>query len=154
MAPSPLVQNHAETWLVFVVYRQIKYRQIAEVSACCSDAVAQKTYKLTFCPRARRAGARRIIVNKITEQLFLSIKVTSPCCDDLDQSRNVRRLHSPVKLEPLEASSLGGPWWWCFLFSVVCCVLLCVQEAVGYPEYPPLAHTLSTTYPTMVSYYV
>jgi len=41
-------------------------------------------------------------------------------------------LHSPVKLEPLEAGSLGGPWWWCFMFYVVCCVLLCVQEAGGW----------------------
>jgi hypothetical protein len=41
-----------------------------------------------------------------------------------------------------------------FYVYVVCCVLLCVQEAVGSPECPPLAHTLSTTYPTMVLYYV
>ncbi len=40
------------------------------------------------------------------------------------------------------------------MFYVVCCVLLYVQEAVGSPECPPLAHTLSTTYPTMVSYYL
>ncbi len=78
----------------------------------------------------RQAAACRIIVNKITEQLVLSIKVTSPCCNDCDQSRDVRRLHSPVKLEPLEAGSLGGPWWWCFMFYVVCCVLFCVQEAI------------------------
>ncbi len=39
-----------------------------------------------------------MIVNKITEELVLSIKVTSPCCND-----------HPVKLEPLEAGSLGGP---------------------------------------------
>ncbi len=41
-----------------------------------------------------------------------------------------------------------------FYVYVVYCVLLCVQEAVGSPEYLPLAHTLSTTYPTMVLYYV
>jgi hypothetical protein len=33
MAPPPLVQNHAETLLLLVVYWQIKYCQIAEVSA-------------------------------------------------------------------------------------------------------------------------
>ncbi len=93
-------------------------------------------------------------MNKITEQLVLSIKVTLPCCNDRDQSRDVRRLHSPVKLEPLEAGSLGGTMVMVFMFYVVCCGLLCVQEAVGSPECPPLAHTLSTTYLTMVSYYV
>ena len=67
-----------------------------------------------------------------------SIKSASPCCDYYDQSCNVRQLHSPVKLEPLEASGLGGPWWrCCMLFLVVglcMCVfwLLCVREAVGF----------------------
>ncbi len=101
-----------------------------------------------------QAAACRIIVNEITEQSVLSIKVTLPCCNDRDRSCNVRQSHSPVKLEPPEARSLGGPWWQCFLFFVVCCVLLCVREVVGSLGCPPLAHTLSTTYRTMVSYYV
>ncbi len=33
-------------------------------------------------------------------------------------------------------------------------MLFCVREAVGSLGCPPLAHTLSTTYHTMVSYYV
>jgi hypothetical protein len=66
--------------------------------------------KLTFCPQVCQATACRIIVNKVKEQLVLLIKVTLPCYDDHDQLRDVRQLHSPVKLEPLEAGSLGGPW--------------------------------------------
>jgi hypothetical protein len=65
--------------------------------------------KLTYW---RQAAASRIIVNKITEQLVLFIKVTSPCCNDCDQSCNVLQLHSPVKLEPQEAGGIGmgGSW--------------------------------------------
>ena len=56
-----------------------------------------------------------------------SIKNTSLCCNDCDWSRNVRRLHSPVKLEPLEAGSLGRPWWrCCMLFLVLWVVCNCV----------------------------
>ncbi len=39
------------------------------------------------------------------------------------------------------------------VLCVVCCVLLCVQEAVGSPECPLLAHTLSTTYPIVLWYH-
>ncbi len=55
-------------------------------------------------------------------------------------------------IEAAGSRQLGGTMVMVFMFYVVCCVLLCVQEAVGSPECPPLAHTLSTTY--MVSYYV
>ncbi len=74
----------------------------------------------------------RIIVKYIKEKLVLSIKSTLPCCNDRDRLCDIRQLHSPVKLEPLEAGGLGdnGDGVLCFLLCVVCCVLLCVQEAV------------------------
>ncbi len=59
-----------------------------------------------------------------------------PCCDDCDRLRNIRQLYSPVKLEPLEAGGLGGPWWRCFCVVVVrCCV--CKRRLVL--RCPPLA---------------
>ncbi len=71
----------------------------------------------------RQAAACRIIVNKITEQLVLLIKVTSLYCEDRYQLCNVRQLHSPVKLEPHKRAAWGehGDGVFCFLLCVVCC---------------------------------
>ncbi len=44
------------------------------------------------------------------------------------------------KIGAAESWRLGGTIVTVFLFFVVCCVLLCVQEAVGSLACPPLAH--------------
>ncbi len=72
--------------------------------------------KLTLCPQARWSDVISKIVNKITEELVQSIKSTSPCFDDRAPSCDVRRLHLPLKLEPLGAGGLWGPWCRCFFF--------------------------------------
>ena len=71
--------------------------------------------KHTFCPCARRSAAYRIIVNKIKKKLVSHLKIASPCCGDRDRSRDIRRSHSPVNLEPLEAGGRGRSWCRCFL---------------------------------------
>jgi hypothetical protein len=130
----PLVQNCVETRWGPERYRKKKNRRKAQISARCFDAAAQKKHKgwhtkLTFSPRVRCTATCWKIVNKIKKLLVLSIKITSPCGNDRGQLRNVRRLHSPLKLEPLEASGWGGPWWSCFVcFLVVCCVCCCCER--------------------------
>ncbi len=132
LAPPPPVQNQVKTRWVLGRHPQIRYWRIAGVSVRHFDAVAQKkAFKNSPLVSKLAELLHRIILNKILEQLVLSMKVTSLCCNDCDQLRDVRWLHSPVNMEPLEAGGLGGPWWWCFTFYVVCCVLLCVQEAVA-----------------------
>jgi len=77
-----------------------------------------KTHLLS---RARWAAVNRILVNKIKNLLVWSIKVPLPDCNDRDRPRDVRRSHSPVKLELPGAGGLGGPWWRFFLWDW-CCV--------------------------------
>ncbi len=96
----------------------------------CAKKHEKQIIKLTFCPRAHQAAACRIIVNKIIEQLVVSMKVTFSCCNDCDQLRDVRRLHPPVKLEPLEAGGLRGQWWRCFMFLL--CVVCCCMCKIGW----------------------
>ena len=114
--------------------RQKEYRQVAGVSTRHFDKTSTKKHepslqKLTFCPRARWADAHRIKVNKIKVLLVSSIKITSPDRDDCDQLRDVRRSHSPVKLEPLGAGGLREPWWRCFFFQHVgLCVCACSPQ--------------------------
>ena len=82
----------------------------------------KKLKKLTFCPPARQADAHRIIVNKIKDELDSSIKITSPHRNHRDRSRDVRRSHLPLKLEPVEASGSWRSWCRCFFsFPVMCC---------------------------------
>ncbi len=74
-------------------------------------------------PRVRWANAHRIVVNKIKVLLVSSIKITSPDRDDCDRIRDVRRSHSPVKLEPL-----GAGWLWRTMVTMFCCLwgVVCV----------------------------
>ena len=81
--------------------------------------------KHTFCPSARWSAAYRIIGNKIKKKLVSRIKIASPCCGDQDRSCDIRRLHSPIKLEPLEAGGQERSWCWCFLEVVRCVVVVC-----------------------------
>ncbi len=59
--------------------------------------------------------------------LVSSIKITSLCCVDWDQSRNTRRSHSPMKLKPLEASGRGRLLCQCFFCGVVLVVCNCMM---------------------------
>ena len=79
--------------------------------------------KHTFCPRARRSAAYRIIVNKIKKKLVSRLKIASPCCGDQDQSCDIQRSHSPVKLKPLGAGGLGEINVSMFFYRLVFCVL-------------------------------
>ncbi len=45
--------------------------------------------------------------------LVSSIKITSPCCVDWDQLRNIQQSHSPIKLKPMEASGWGRSYYCC-----------------------------------------
>jgi len=81
--------------------------------------------KHTFCPRARRSAAYRIIVNKIKKKLVSRLKIASPCCGDQDQSCDIQRSHSPVKLKPLGAGRLGEIMVLMFFFFT-CVFVLCV----------------------------
>jgi hypothetical protein len=123
------------------------YRRIAGVSARRIEPSEPKKHneiasKITFCPPARPADAHRIIVNKIRNELILSIKITSPDRNDRDRSRDARRSHLPLKLEPVEAGRLWRSWCQCFycFWHVVMCELcfsweeerdVVVLEAVG-----------------------
>jgi hypothetical protein len=49
--------------------------------------------------------------------------MASPDRDDCDQSRDLWRSYSPVKLEPLEAGGLWGPWCQCFVVLLLVVVL-------------------------------
>jgi hypothetical protein len=134
MALPPLVRNHAKTWWGLGRHRQKIYRRIARVSARWFDATAEWkahvfTKKYTFCRGARRSAAYRIIVNKIKKQLVLRKKIASPCCGDRDRSRDIRRSHSPVNLEPLEAGGRGRSWCRCFLEVVRCVVVVCCGKS-------------------------
>jgi len=129
----PLVRNHAKTWWGLRRHRQKIYRRIARVSARWFDATAEWkahvfTKKYTFCRGARRSAAYRIIVNKIKKQLVLRKKIASPCCGDRDRSRDIRRSHSPVNLEPLEAGGRGRSWCRCFFKTERCCGCCVLSE--------------------------
>ncbi len=63
------------------------------------------------------------IVNKIENELVSLKNITSVCCGDRGQSRNVRQLHSPMQLKPLEGGGLGGSWCLCFF---MCCLFVVV----------------------------
>ena len=92
---------------------------------CALFVSIQRPQKNHACQRVRWSNAHRMIVNKIKNLLVSLKKVASMHCNDYYRSRNVRRSHSPVKLEPPGAGGLGGPWWQDFcLFLVFCCVLL------------------------------
>ncbi len=58
-----------------------------------------------------------------------------------EPSHDVVQSHSPLKLEHMEAGSLGGSLWWCIL-CVMCCVLvvLSAQVAVVKNDSPPVCH--------------
>jgi hypothetical protein len=65
--------------------------------------------------------------------LVLSIKITSPDRNDRDRSRDVRRSHSPVKLDPLGASGLWRAMvtMFCCLWGAVCVLALRQEEERG-----------------------
>ena len=112
MAPPP-VQNQAETWWVLRWHRHIRYCRIAGVSAGRFDAAAQKStiYIFKNSPLVReRAEPLHIEYSILINKRKVSVvkKRTSRCCDDCDWSHDIRRLHLPVKLEPLEAGGLRG----------------------------------------------
>ncbi len=71
----------------------------------------------------RRSEAYRIIVNKIKEQLVSRREIALSCCGDQGRSRDVRRLHSPINLKPLEAAGWGDSWCRCFF---MCCLFVVV----------------------------
>ncbi len=128
-ASPPPVGNHAETRRGLGRLRQRGYRRVAGVSAHRSDAAATRKHvgslrKLTSCPcpQARPADAHRIIVNKIRNELISSIKIASPHRNHRNRSHNVRRLHLPLKLEPLEAGGLWRSWCRCFFVFLCVCV--------------------------------
>ena len=73
-----------------------------------------------------------IIGNKIKKQLVSRRKIASPCCGDRDRSRDVRRSHSPLKLEPLEAGGRGRSWCRCFLDVARCVVVVCCGKYLPY----------------------
>ena len=95
--------------------------------------------KLTFCPQGRLAVAHNIIVNKIEDWLVedwlvLPLQNELQCRNDCDQLSDVQQSHVSLKLEPLGAGSLGGPWCRCFCFfcagGVVVCTL-CTASLKG-----------------------
>jgi hypothetical protein len=87
--------------------------------------ITRYTFKNSpFSQWAHWAASHRIAVKLIKEKLVSSIKSTSLCCDDCDRLLDVQQLHSPVKLELLEAGGLGGLWWRCFIFVCVLCVVV------------------------------
>jgi hypothetical protein len=89
--------------------------------------------KLTLCPQAHWSNVISRIVNKITEELVQSIKSTSPCFDDRAPLCDVRRLHLPLKSEPLGAGGLWGPWcrvlFFYSLWGYVCVLARCARDS-------------------------
>jgi hypothetical protein len=132
--PPPLIQNHSETWWGLGWHWQKEYHRVAGVSVHRFNAMATTKHesshpKLTLCPRARWSDVISRIVNKITEELVQSIKSTLPCFDDRAQSCDVWRLHLPLKLEPLGAGGLWGPWCWCFIFLQLVGLCVCASTS-------------------------
>ncbi len=91
-------------------------------------------------------------MNKITEQLVLLIKVTLPYCSDRYLLRDVRQLHSPVKIGATGSRQLGGTMVMVTVFSVFCCVFCVVVCARGGCFLGVRRWLISTTYRTMVLY--
>ncbi len=104
--------------------------------------------KLTFSQHVRWATAHRITVNKMKNLSVSLIKVTLPDRNDRDWLRDVRQLHSLVKLELPGADGLGGPWWRCFFFWLVrlcvCACMLCTSR-VSKRKYWATSHIATTT---------
>ncbi len=76
-----------------------------------------------------RAGQRH---TEIKEKLVSRKKIALPCCGYWYWLRNIRRSHSPVKLEPLEAGGRGRSWCWCFLEVVRRVLWWCVVSRLVY----------------------